>query len=121
VLLIGEQPGGKRRIHQRPDAWQVRACWPWLEAEISRLSPDVVVTLAATAGQAMFGSSFRINAHRGTCLDRHSPGLAAQGRDALTVVPTIHPSAVLRAEDRDAALAGLVSDLREAGQVLARQ
>jgi len=48
--------GGKRRIHQRPDLWHVSACRPWLDAEFARLSPRVLVTLGATAGQALFGS-----------------------------------------------------------------
>src|SRR6185312_11093438 len=65
--------GGKRRIHQRPDLWQVSACRPWLDAEFARLSPRVVITLGATAGQALFGSSFRIGSVRGETL----PGGAA--------------------------------------------
>jgi len=107
-------PGGKRRIHQRPEAWQVRACWPWLAAELSRLTPEVVVTLGATAGQALFGGSFRVGSSRGTAIGWRTPSLAGQpGRD-VPVVPTIHPSAVLRADDRDDAYTGLVSDLRVA-------
>jgi uracil-DNA glycosylase len=106
--------GGKRRIHQRPETWQVRACWPWLAAELSRLTPEVVVTLGATAGQALFGSSFRVGSSRGTAIGWRTPSRAGQpGRD-VPVVPTIHPSAVLRADDRDDAYAGLVSDLRVA-------
>lgn len=106
--------GGKRRIHAKPEAWQVRACGPWLAAELARLDPDVVVTLGATAGQALFGSSFRITAQRGTEIGWRGPG----GPDReLAVVPTIHPSAVLRADDRDQAYAGLVDDLRVAASV----
>ena len=106
--------GGKRRIHQRPEAWQVRACWPWLAAELSRLDPDVVVTLGATAGQALFGSSFRVGGQRGTRVTWCAPASADQAAHDIVVVPTVHPSAVLRADDRDAAYAGLVSDLRVA-------
>jgi uracil-DNA glycosylase len=106
--------GGKRRIHQRPESWQVRACWPWLAAELSRLAPQVVVTLGATAGQALFGSSFRVSAQRGTVIGWRAPSLGDHpGRD-VSVVPTIHPSAGLRADDRDDAYAGLVGDLRVA-------
>jgi DNA polymerase len=108
-----EPRGGKRRIHQRPDTWQVRACWPWLEAELARLAPSVVVTLGATAGQALFGTSFRVTTQRGTEIRWCAPA----GRE-VTVVPTIHPSAVLRADDRDAAYAGLVRDLRVAASAL---
>jgi uracil-DNA glycosylase len=107
--------GGKRRIHQRPEAWQVRACFPWLAAEVSRLAPSIVVTLGATAGQALFGSSFRVGAQRGAAISWRAPG----GRD-VTVIPTIHPSAVLRADDRDAEFAGLVDDLRVAASALDR-
>jgi uracil-DNA glycosylase len=110
--------GGKRRIHQRPEAWQVRACWPWLAAELSRLEPSVVVTLGATAGQALFGSSFRVTSQRGTLIPWCAPSLAGRPGREVTVVPTIHPSAVLRADDRDAAYAGLVGDLRAAASSL---
>jgi uracil-DNA glycosylase len=110
--------GGKRRIHDRPDTWQVRACRPWLDAELARLAPGVVVTLGATAGQALFGSSFRVTAVRGTPQHWCSPALRDGQEREVTVVPTIHPSAVLRAEDRDAAYAGLVSDLRSAAAAL---
>lgn len=107
--------GGKRRIHQPPEAWQIRACWPWLAAELDRLQPGVVVTLGATAGRALFGASFRVTGQRGTEIAWTPPG---QQRE-ITVVPTIHPSAVLRADDRDAAYAGLVGDLRVAASSLA--
>jgi uracil-DNA glycosylase family protein len=107
--------GGKRRIHQRPDASQLRACRPWLDAELTRLDPRVIVALGATAGQALFGSSFRVTAARGTIVAWTVPGA---GRD-VDVVPTIHPSAVLRADDRDAARAGLVADLKVAAALLA--
>jgi uracil-DNA glycosylase len=109
--------GGKRRIHERPDTWQVRACWPWLAAELALLAPDVVVPLGATAGQALFGSSFRVTSARGTQIRWPAPGRDGAERE-VTVVPTIHPSAVLRAEDRDEAYAGLVSDLCVAAAAL---
>jgi DNA polymerase len=105
--------GGKRRIHERPDAGQLRACRPWLDAELVRLSPRVIVTLGATAGQALFGSSFRVSAHRGALVSWEAPARGGGVRD-IDVVPTIHPSAVLRADNRDAALDGLVADLRVA-------
>jgi uracil-DNA glycosylase len=105
--------GGKRRIHERPDTGQVRACRPWLDAELARLSPRVIVTLGATAGQALFGSSFRVSAQRGTLVSWEAPAQGGGGC-AIDVVPTIHPSAVLRADDRDAALDGLVADLKVA-------
>jgi uracil-DNA glycosylase len=101
--------GGKRRIHERPDPWQVRACVPWLEAEIERVNPRLLVTLGAVAGQALFGSSFRVGQHRGEQLSwRPDAG------GGLVIVPTIHPSAVLRADDREAMYGGLVADLQVA-------
>jgi uracil-DNA glycosylase len=112
--------GGKRRIHERPDPWQVRACMPWLSAEIERVNPRLLVTLGATAGQALFGSSFRVGVYRGEQLTWRLPanGSDAQAEAGLIVVPTIHPSAVLRADDRDAVYAGLVNDVRTAADVL---
>lgn len=113
-----EPRGGKRRIHERPDTWQVRACWPWLAAELSRLAPAVVVTLGATAGQALFGGSFRVTGERGKKIPWSAPALRAGQEREVTVVPTIHPSAVLRADDREAAYAGLVGDLSVAAAAL---
>jgi uracil-DNA glycosylase len=110
--------GGKRRIHERPETWQVRACWPWLAAELARLNPRLVVTLGAIAGQALFGGSFRITGVRGTRISWSAPGPSEGTAREVTVVPTIHPAAVLRADDRDAAYAGLVSDLRAAASAL---
>ena len=96
----------------------MRACWPWLAAELARLTPSVVVTLGATAGQALFGGSFRVTTARGTQIRWSAPGPRQGEEHEVTVVPTIHPSAVLRAEDRDAAYAGLVSDLCVAAAAL---
>lgn len=108
--------GGKRRIHQRPDMVHVSACRPWLEAEFARLSPRVVVTLGATAGQALFGSAFRIGSARG------EPRSWQSGPDAgeLTVVPTVHPSSVIRVQgaDREEAYAGFIADLQTAAALL---
>jgi DNA polymerase len=107
----------KRRIHQKPEARHLRACRPWLDAELARLRPDVVVVLGATAGQALFGSGFRVTTARGTAIDWDAPAGAGHTR-AVTVVATVHPSAVLRADDREAAFEGLVADLRVAAEQL---
>jgi uracil-DNA glycosylase family protein len=100
-------PRGKRRIHQRPDRAEEVACRPWLEAEVARVGPELIVCLGATAAQALLGRSFRVTRQRGEVLaSKLGPVLA-----------TIHPSAVLRAPDADAraaALDGLVADLRVA-------
>lgn len=96
---------GKRRIHASPDAGHVTACRPWLLAEIEAVKPSLVVLLGATAAKAVYGPSFRVTQQRGSVMDCPTPN----GPSALA---TIHPSAVLRADDRDTALAGLVADLR---------
>jgi uracil-DNA glycosylase len=98
------QPRGKRRIHQKPNAAELSACRPWLEAEIEAVKPRVLVCLGATAAQSLLGRQFRVTKQRGEPVD--SPL-------AETVMATIHPSAILRAEDRDAEYAGFVDDLRK--------
>ncbi len=114
--------GGTRRIHRTPDTWEVAACRPWLEAELSLLDPQVVVSLGATAGRALLGPSFRVTKARGTLLPWPPDGAPAAEDGATSagwLLPTIHPSAVLRADDREAAYAGLVSDLAVAAGALA--
>ena len=114
--------GGKRRIHQRPDAGQIAACRPWWQAEVRLLRPEILVALGATAGEALFGRSFRVGATRGTVLAWPvPPEWEGTGVDEIRVVPTIHPSAVLRAPDQDEAFGGLVGDLRSVARLLAEQ
>ena len=98
----------KRRIHLKPSAGNVRACRPWLAAELRAVHPELVVALGATAAQSLLGSGFRLTQRRGSVLDAELDGFR------FSVLATIHPSAVLRAPDRDEALAGLVTDLRAA-------
>src|ERR1700759_5022066 len=109
--------GGKRRIHQKPDLAHVSACRPWLEGEPARPPPRVVVTLGATAGQALFGSSFRIGTVRGQSLTYTSQ----PNGSSVTVIPTVHPSAVIRMQgaEREEAYAGPVKDLQTAAALLA--
>ncbi|MEY2461127.1 MAG: uracil-DNA glycosylase [Acidimicrobiaceae bacterium] len=107
-------PRGKRRIHQKPNREEVQACHPWLEAEVSLVSPRVVVLLGATAAQAVMGSSFRVTAERGKLLDSTL---------APAVIATVHPSSILRAstpDERRIAMAAFVSDLRVAAAVMDR-
>ena len=94
---------GKRRIHKTPGVTHIRACRPWLDGELAAVAPRVVGTLGAVAGKALLGPSFRITAQRGQVLDL----------DGRPLVPTVHPSAILRgpADARDEALATLVRDL----------
>jgi uracil-DNA glycosylase family protein len=107
-----QERAGARRIHQTPEARHITACKPWLEAELAVLDPQVVVALGATAGRALLGPSFRVTKQRGQLIpwpDR--PGGDTEHRAGF-LVPTVHPSAVLRADDRDAAYAAFVADLR---------
>jgi len=105
---------GKRRIHQTPDRIEIVACRPWLTAEFAAIRPRAVVALGATAAKALFGAAFRVTRLRGLVLPW--PALAGRPADFPAdegfAVATIHPSAVLRADDRDVALGGLVADLR---------
>jgi DNA polymerase len=107
---------GKRRIHQRPNGTEIKACRFWLDAELGVVRPRLVVLLGAVAGEAIFGSQFRVGEHKGKAED------AEFGTWRGLVVSTIHPSAVLRgpdAQSRDHAYEGLVEDLvvaREAAE-----
>ena len=99
---------GKRRIHQRPNGSEIRACRFWLDGELGAVQPRLVVLLGAVAGEAMFGSRYRVGEHKGKAEE------AWLGSWRGLMVGTIHPSAVLRGpdqEDRDRAYAGLVADL----------
>jgi DNA polymerase len=104
---------GQRRIHQTPDVYEVAACKPWLEAQLNRLRPELVILLGATAAKSLLGSSFRVTKQRGTLM----PGPAGSGAQ---LIATIHPSAVLRGDDeqRDVMFDGLVADLRVAASAL---
>jgi DNA polymerase len=106
------KPRGKRRIHDTPNRSEVVACRQWLDGEVEVVQPSLVVTLGATAAQAIYGPSFRVTRQRGVLLP--SP----LGPEVLA---TIHPSAVLRAStgaDRDELYRGFVSDLRVAAERL---
>ncbi len=103
---------GKRRIHQTPDMRHITACRPWLVEELRLVDPDVIVCLGATAVKALLGSAIRVTKDRGALMERET------SRGPRQFLVTIHPSAVLRADDRDAAYAGLVADLRVAASVL---
>jgi uracil-DNA glycosylase len=94
---------GTRRIHDKPTWTETMACRPWLDAELALVKPRALVLLGATAAQALLGKSFKVTQERGKPLDSELADL---------VVATIHPSAVLRAENRDEMFAGLVDDLR---------
>jgi uracil-DNA glycosylase len=102
----------KRRIHQKPNAREIAACRPWLLAEIEAVQPQVIVCLGATAAQSLLGRGFRVTQHRGEPVP--SPF-------AARVVPTVHPSSILRARDDDTRqreLRAFVDDLRAAAALL---
>ena len=108
---------GKRRIHATPQVSHIRACLPWLEAEVKLVDPALIVCLGATAARALLGSSFRVTKQRGEVLELATPV------GVRPVLATVHPSAVLRAtgDDRDEAFAGLVTDLRTARDAVIQQ
>ena len=106
---------GKRRIHQKPDAKQIKACRPWLAAELDVLRPEVLVLLGATAAKSLLGSGFKLMAERGRPLDSDL---------ARVVIATIHPSSILRGRDGEARQTQrdmLIEDLRVAAQTLAKR
>jgi DNA polymerase len=106
------EPRGKRRLHQKPNAREMAACRPWLEAELAVIRPELVIALGATAAQQLFGRGFRVTALR--------------GRDVPTsfaphALATVHPSFVLRQTDdgaRRQALREFVADLVAARRIL---
>jgi uracil-DNA glycosylase len=97
------KPQGKRRIHQKPNWREIAACRPWLDAEVAVLKPRVLVCLGATAAQALLGRDFRVSRQRGE--------LVASPLAEKTIA-TVHPSSILRAEDRDAQFEEFVRDLK---------
>jgi DNA polymerase len=126
--LSGSGERGKRRLHKTPGRTEIVACRPWLVAELQVLEPEVLVCLGATAAKAVLGSDFRVTVDRGKLFplpqDLAGNPAPAAGTDTEDTRPrvlaTIHPSAVLRADDtdRDAMYAGLVDDLRVVAEVL---
>jgi uracil-DNA glycosylase len=101
---------GKRRIHQTPQVSHIKACLPWLQAELTVVDPTLIVCLGATAARALLGPTFRVSKQRGEVLELATPV------GVRPVLATVHPSAVLRAtaEERSQAFGGLVADLRTA-------
>ena len=103
------QPRGKRRIHQKPNAAEIAACRPWLDAELALIRPEVLVCLGATAAQALLGRQFRVSRDR---------GIPVESDLARVVMATVHPSSILRSENRDEETALLVEDLRRVAAAL---
>jgi DNA polymerase len=106
-------PRGKRRIHKKPNAEELSACRPWLDAELSVVKPRVLVCLGATAAQALLGRQFRVTKERGRFVASDL---------AEFVTATIHPSAILRAPDeatRREEMKAFVDDLAKVAKVIA--
>jgi DNA polymerase len=106
---------GKARLHKRPRPGEVRACAPWLRAELDVIHPEVLVLLGGTAAQSLLGASFRVTQQRG----KQIPSELAK-----VVIATVHPSSILRAPDseaREAAFGSLVSDLELVAKALRKR
>src|SRR5947209_3182767 len=100
------EPRGKRRIHQRPNAEEIGACRPWLDAEVAAVQPEIVVCLGATAAQALLGRNFKVTKQRGQFVE---------GLMGPVLTATVHPSSILRAPDdaaRQEQMQAFVDDLR---------
>src|SRR4026207_2236552 len=108
------EPRGKRRIHKKPNLTEIRACRPWLEAEIATVKPKVIVCLGSTAAQTLLGKDFRVSRQRGELIP--SPLAPA-------VLATVHPSSILRAPDeqsRRLEMQRFIDDLTVVADVLLR-
>jgi len=108
------EPRGKRRIHKKPNAREITACRPWLEAEIGLVKPKVIVCLGATAAQALLGAQFRVSKQRGQFI---------KSTLAPYIMATVHPSSILRAPDdktRHLEKRRFVDDLKKVAHVLGK-
>ena len=108
------KPQGKRRLHQKPNAAEINACRPWLDAEIAVVKPHLLVLLGATAAQALLGRDFRVTLQRGQLIER--AGLPP-------MMATVHPSSILRAPDdetRAIEMRAFVQDLKRVAHHLQR-
>jgi DNA polymerase len=104
------RPSGKRRLHEKPTKAEVRACAPWLQAEITLVRPSAIVCLGATAASALLGPDVRVSMLAGTPVPSSLAPL---------VMATLHPSAILRAGGGEATRAAydrLVGDLRHVAE-----
>src|SRR5438034_500643 len=106
------KPQGKVRLHQKPNAKEIAACRQWWTQELAVVKPKVLCCLGATAAQAVFGAKFRVTQQRGEFLDLV---------DGVQGTATIHPSAILRADDerREVEYQDFVDDFRAIAERLA--
>jgi uracil-DNA glycosylase len=106
---------GKRRIHKKPRHSEIQACRPWLDAELDRIKPEVLVCLGASAAQALLGKDFRVSRERGRLIESNL---------APYVIATVHPSSILRAQDdesRHSQMHAFIDDLRQVARTLQKQ
>jgi uracil-DNA glycosylase len=105
---------GKRRLHVRPNTYEIERCRWWLDRERALINPRIVVVLGVTAARSVLGKAVTIAQMRGR-------PIAISDREQALV--TLHPSALLRIEDaseRDNAYRRFVADLRQASSLLER-
>ncbi len=104
------EPRGKIRLHKKPGAKEIRACRPWLEAELEAVQPRLIVCLGATAAQGLLGANFKVT---------QSHGEVQRSLMLPPIIATLHPSAILRAlteEDRESQMAMFIEDLKGAAK-----
>ncbi len=107
------EPRGKRRIHEKPNAMEIRACKPWLDSEIQLIQPKVVVCLGATAAQALMGKEFKVTQERGKIM---------KAPFADNFMATMHPSSIVRAPDKESyelMLGRFIDDLKGVAHLIA--
>jgi DNA polymerase len=103
------EPRGKRRLHKRPNVYEINRCHWWLDFERKLLKPDIIIALGATAARSILGRPMRVNKIRGRVMALHGGG---------RVLVTVHPSYILRIEDeadKRAQFNKFVTDLRACG------
>ena len=105
------RPVGKRRLHEKPNQMEITACRPWLESELAQVQPAIVVALGATAAQALLGPAFRVTKERGRFFETDF---------APVVTATVHPSSILRSQDRPREMADFIRDLTAVAARLAQ-
>jgi len=106
------EPRGKRRLHKRPNSYEIERCKWWNDIERALVKPDLVVALGATAARSLIGKTVTIAKLRGEVLPLEDGG---------RLVVTIHPSALLRirdSEDKKRQYGDLVEDLRHCAEIL---
>jgi uracil-DNA glycosylase family protein len=103
---------GKWRIHKKPNAEEIAACRPWLDAEIAIIRPAVIICLGASAAQALISRDYRVTRRRGE-LQKSAFG--------PMITATVHPSSILRAPDDEARhlqMREFVADLKKIARAL---